>query len=81
MVNDAAKELFDRYKVIEGEIRTLQEDKKSLFDEFKDRVDPKAFKAALSAAKSKARLKPHEANDFDMLMEILADELCIEHID
>jgi hypothetical protein len=81
MTNDAAKELFERYKSIEGEIRTLQEDKKNLLEEFKDRVDPKAFKAALAAAKSKARLKPHEANNFDMLMELLADELCVEHID
>lgn len=81
MTNDAAKELFERYKTIEGEIRILQEDKKNLLEEFKDRVDPKAFKAALSAAKSKARLKPHEANNFDMLMELLEDELCIEHID
>ena len=80
MVNDAAKQLFERFKSIEGEIRILQEDKKNLLDEFKDRVDPKAFKAALSAAKSKARLKPHEANDFDLLMELLADELCVEDV-
>lgn len=81
MSNDAAKELFDRYKTIENEIRILQEDKKNLLEEFKDRVDPKAFKAALAAAKAKAKLKPHEANNFDMLMELLADEICVEHVD
>ena len=81
MTNDAVKELFDRYKTIESEIRILQEDKKNLLEEFKDRVDPKSFKAALSAAKAKAKLKPHEANNFDMLMELLESEMCIEHID
>ena len=77
MSNDAVKELFDRWKSIDGEIRCLQEDKKALIDEFKDRVDPKAFKAALGAAKAKARLKPTEANNFDLFMDLLADELCI----
>ena len=81
MTNDAAKELFDRYMSIENEIKTLQEDKKTLLEEFKDRVDPKAFKAAMSAAKAKAKLKPHEANNFDMLMEIFADVLTIEQAD
>jgi hypothetical protein len=81
MTNDAAKELFDRYKTIENEIRILQEDKKALLEEFKDRVDPKAFKAAMTAAKAKAKLKPHEANNFDLLMEILEDEMTIEHVD
>lgn len=79
MTNDAAKELFERYKTIENEIKILQEDKKALLEEFKDRVDPKAFKAALAAAKAKAKLKPHEVNSFDMLMELLADEICVEY--
>jgi hypothetical protein len=77
MTNDAAKELFERYKSIENEIRLLQEDKKTLIEEFKDRVDPKTFKSALSAARAKARLKPEEAGNFDVLMEFLADELCV----
>lgn len=77
MTNDAAKELFDRYKSIENEIRLLQEDKKTLIDEFKDRVDPKTFKSALSAARAKSRLRPEESGNFDILMEFLADELCV----
>ena len=32
-MNDAAKELFERYKTIENEIRILQEDKKNLLEE------------------------------------------------
>lgn len=81
MTNDAAKELFDRYMAIENEIKILQDDKKTLLEEFKDRVDPKAFKVAMAAAKAKAKLKPHEANSYDMLMEIFTDVLSIEQID
>ena len=81
MTTDSVKELFERYKAIDNEIRLLQEDKKNLVDEFKDRVDPKAFKAALGAARAKAKLKPEEAVSFDSLLEILSDELCIEQAD
>ena len=40
-------ELFERYTRIENEMKLLQDDKKQLFAEFKDKVDPKAFQAAL----------------------------------
>ncbi len=80
MTNDDVKDLFEKYMQIENEIKTLQEDKKSVLAEFKDRVSPKVFRTALSAAKAKARLKPHEGNEFDQVMELLEDELCIDHV-
>ena len=80
MTNDDVKDLFEKYMQIEKEIKTLQEDKKSVLAEFKDRVSPKVFRTALSAAKAKARLKPHEGNEFDQVMELLEDELCIDHV-
>ena len=49
MTNNDVKELFDRYVSIENEIKLLQEDKKQVLAEFKDRVEPKVFKAALTA--------------------------------
>ena len=66
---------------IENEIKLLQDDKKQLLTEFKDRIDPKAFSAALRAAKIKAKLKPQEVQDFDQALVVLENELCIEHID
>jgi hypothetical protein len=81
MVNDAVKELFERYKSIDGEVRLLQEDKKSLFDEYKDRVPPKVFNIALRIAKMKSKLTPSESNDVDMVVELLADEFTVEQVD
>lgn len=74
-------ELMERYFQIENEIKLLQEDRKELLAEFKDRIGPKAFKAALQAVKIQARLKPDEKSDFDVAYEILGREMNIEHID
>ena len=79
--NADINDLFERYTRIENEMKLLQDDKKQLFAEFKDKVDPKAFQAALRAAKIKARLKTGEVQDFDQALFILEKELCIEHID
>ena len=49
--NNDIKELFDRFIRIENEIKLLQDDKKSLLEEFKDRIGPASFRAALRAAK------------------------------
>lgn len=74
-------DLFERYTRIENEIKLLQDDKKQLLAEFKERVDPKAFQSALRSAKIKAKLKPDEVQDFDFALNLLEKELCIEHID
>jgi len=78
--NQEINELFDRYSRIENEIKLLQDDKKQLLAEFKSKVDPKAFQAALRTAKIRAKLKPEEVQDFDQALDILEKELCIEHI-
>jgi len=74
-------ELFKRYTQIENEIKLLQDDRKQLLAEFKDRIDPKAFQSALRSAKIRAKLKSGEVQDFDQALSILEKTLCIEHID
>lgn len=81
MTNDAVKELFERCKVIDGEVRLLVEDKKSLFDEYKDRVSPKVFNIGLKIARMKAKLTPSEVNDVDMVAELLGDSMTVEAVD
>ena len=54
---------------------------KSNLAEFKEKVGPKAFQAALRAAKASAKLKPEERNDYDQVLNIVEKELCIDHID
>ena len=79
--NADINELFERYTRIESEIKLLQDDRKQLLAEFKDRVDPKAFQAALRSAKIRSKLKSGEVQDFDQALMLLEKSLCIEHID
>ena len=80
--NQDINELFERYTRIEHEMKLLQDDKKELLAEFKDKVDPKAFQTALRTAKMKSRLKKSgEIQDFNQALHILEKELCVEHLD
>lgn len=81
MTNEDVKQLFERYQTIENEIKLLQEDKKQVLAEFKDRVEPKVFRAALTAARNKAKLKTHEAHEYDQVVSLLESELCVDHLD
>lgn len=79
--NQEIKELLKRYLNIENEIKLLQDDKKLLLAEYKDKVDTKAFQSALRAAKIMSKVKADEKQSFDQALEVLEKELCIEHID
>jgi len=79
-INKDIEDLFRRYTTIESEIKTLQEDKKILLAEFKDKIDPRAFQSALRAAKIIAKVKPDEKQDFDQTLHIIEKALCLEHI-
>jgi len=74
-------DLLKRYINIEHEVKLLQEDKKHLLAEYKDKVDPKAFQAALRSARIRAKLRPEEVQDFDQSLMCIEKELCIEHIE
>ena len=78
--NTDISELLKKYTTIESEIKFLQDDKKQLLAEFKDKVDPKAFQAALRTAKIMSKISPTEKQDFDQALLVLEKELCIEHI-
>ena len=79
--NQDIQELFERYMRVESEIKLLQDDKKQLLAEFKDRIDPKAFQSALRAVKIISKVKPDEKQDFDQSMLILEKVMCLEHVD
>jgi len=78
--NNDINELFRRFIALEQEIKTLQEDKKQLLGEYKDRVDPKAFQSALRAARIIAKLRPEEKQDYDQAFDLVEKALCIEHV-
>jgi len=63
-------EFMSRLMNIEGEIETLKEDRKILFNEFKDKLDTKALKAALSIYK--IRLKNIDSSStIETMIDIL----------
>ncbi len=80
-INSDISELFERYTRIEHEIKLLQEDRKHLLAEFKDRVDAKTFQSALRSAKIKAKVKPQEKTEFEQILSLLEDQLCVEHVE
>ena len=79
--NDDVKDLFKKYVTIEHEIKLLQEDKKLLLAQFKDRVDPKVFQSALRAAKMKTKLNQGARDEFDNVMLQIEAQLSIESAD
>jgi len=79
--NNDISSLFEKYTQIEHEIKLLQSDKKQLLLEFKDKIDPRAFQSALRAAKIKAKIKPQEKTEFEQILHILENQLCIESLE
>jgi hypothetical protein len=78
---DEVKELFDRYCNITQEIKLLQEDRKNLLAEFKEKISPSVFKSALKAVQIQAKLKPNEVSQFEAATKVISDSLSIEFID
>ena len=53
---DTLRSYLKRRQVVENEIQILKDDLKQLDEEFKEKVDLKSLKLAMSVAKSKARV-------------------------
>lgn len=66
-------EFLKRLKVIENEIKTLQEDKKELEAEFKEKIDMKTLKQALKVHKVLIEVE-HETT-YEEMMDLLEKEM------
>lgn len=53
---DRLKEFVDKLKRIEGEIQLLNEEKKDLFDDYKNTFDPKVLREAIRTVKARIKL-------------------------
>ncbi len=60
-MNETVLELVERLLNIENELKLLREDKKALFDEYKEKLDIRAVKAAVQIAKIKSKLGDSES--------------------
>jgi uncharacterized protein (UPF0335 family) len=79
--NNDVKDLFEKYVRIEHEIKLLQDDKKELLSNFKERIDPRVFQSALRAAKMKSKLKQSARDEFDNVMLEIEKQLTVESIE
>jgi len=75
-MDNNVKELIERLVVLENEMKTLQDDKKNLFDEYKERLDIKAFKAAVQIAKIRSKLGDSEYQ-LDQMFEAVSAKITI----
>tara|TARA_Y100001937_G_C7053070_1_gene300070 strand:- start:394 stop:630 length:237 start_codon:yes stop_codon:yes gene_type:complete len=73
---EVVKELVEKLLTIENEITVLQEDRRDTLSEYKDRLDLKAFRAALRIAKIKSKLGNSE-NELDNILDVVEDRLTI----
>ena len=65
---ETVRELVESIKQIDNEIKLLQEDRKTVLDEFKDKLDIKAFKAALRIVKLR---KDVDETELDSIIDVL----------
>ena len=71
-LKEDVREFMTRLVNIENERDILKEDRKTLFDEFKEKLDTKAFRAALSIYK--IRLKNVDSTDtIETMVDILEE--------
>ena len=57
------KELVEKLQTVENELKLLQEDRRDLFDEYKEKIDIKAFKAAWAIAKRRENVNEIELDN------------------
>jgi uncharacterized protein (UPF0335 family) len=51
MTTETVRELVEKISQIDNEIKLLQDDRKAVLEEYKDKLDLKAFKAAIRIVK------------------------------
>tara|TARA_B100000287_G_C20020879_1_gene538509 strand:- start:202 stop:417 length:216 start_codon:yes stop_codon:yes gene_type:complete len=70
MNREVVKELVEKLTRVENEMKLLREDKKMIVDDFKDRLDMKAFMAAWQILKKRERV---DEAVLDNLLHILQE--------
>lgn len=68
MTNETVKELINRINQIDNEIKLLQEDRRSALEDYKDKLDIKAFKAAMKIVKIRESV---DSSELDQIIDAL----------
>jgi len=69
MGNNDLQKFIERYLTIENELQLLKEDKKELFEEYKENFKPSVIREAIRQAKLRTRL----GDDVVQLDELVAE--------
>ena len=76
--SDIVTELVERLTRVENEMKLLQEDRKVLYEEYKEKLDLKAFKAAVRIAKIKSKLGEMSEVEMENMLDTVEDKLTVE---
>jgi uncharacterized protein (UPF0335 family) len=68
VTSTVVKELVEKVSQIDNEIKLLQEDRKTVLEEYKEKLDLKAFKAALRIVKMRENV---DQTELDNILNIL----------
>lgn len=66
---DDVKELIEKITQIDNEIKLLQEDRKTVLDDYKEKLDLKAFKAAMRIIKVRESVDGSELDNYLDILE------------
>ena len=69
------REFIEKVMAFDQEKKELAEAEKELYADYKDKLDVKAFKAALRIAKIRARLDPTEEAETDQMLQFDVDKV------
>ena len=75
-VKDLVLELVEKIIQVENEIKILREDRKLLFDDYKEKLDIKAVKAAMQIARIRSRLGDSET-EVDNILETVGSRITV----
>ena len=73
---ETVKELVEKLVNLENEIKILQEDRKILLEDYREKIDIKAFRAAFRIAKIKTKLGDSES-ELDNILDVVEDRLTL----
>ena len=71
MTKEIVQELIEKITTIDNEIKLLQEDRKELLEEYKDKLDIKAFKAAMRIIKLRENV---DGSELDTILDALENK-------
>ena len=71
MTKEIVQELIEKITNIDNEIKLLQEDRKELLEEYKDKLDIKAFKAAMRMIKLRENV---DSSELDTILDALENK-------